>query len=210
MTDQQTLFDTTSRPRPIKRGSPAAARFKVGSLNATKRSLNYLRKDGWTVDVAEKFVTHGGTRAQETYIDELLSQRTGLIRALRQLAPADPETAEPEAKRFLAALIEPKPPAGVGGYRKDLFGFVDIMAYRLDQTLAVQTTSFQEMAPHIRDFRDDDELRVRILDWIRDEHRSLVIHGWRCMEVPLKRGSGTKAQWQLTERTVEPADLEAF
>ncbi|GAG51497.1 unnamed protein product, partial [marine sediment metagenome] len=33
------------------------------------------------------------------------------------------------------------------------------------------------------------------------------LHGWRCMEVLRKDGKGTKAEWQVTERWVEPADL---
>lgn len=214
MTDQQTLFDESFKPRPIRLGSPDARRLKVGKLNATQRSLNYLRKRGWEVDVGEKFVTYGGTNAQKAYVDELLEQRAELIRRLRTLSlgtftatPADVMTEVAETKRFVAGLKEPKPPAGIGGVRKDLFGFMDIEAYRGDETLAVQTTSFQQMAPHLREFRRDEELRNRILKWIRGANRSLVIHGWRPMEVAKKRGDGTKAEWQVTERLVEAADL---
>lgn len=200
------MAETQFRPRPIRRGSPEAARLKVGKLNATQRSLAYLRKQEWTVDVAEKFVTHGGTKAQEIYIDELVRQRAALIHRLRTL-PADVIEAQTLADLFLARLKEPKPPAGIGGYRKDLFGFIDILGFRGDETLAAQTTSFQQVAPHILQFRRDEELRTIILDWIASANRSFVLHGWRCMEVLRKDGKGTKAEWQLTERWIEPADL---
>lgn len=209
MTDQQTLFDKDFKPRPIRLGSPEARRLRVGKLNATQRSLNFLRKQGWEVDVGEKFVTYGGTNAQKAYVAELLEQRAELINLVKQLQmfPCDAVLAQPRTKRFLAELKEPRPPAGIGGVRKDLFGFMDIEAYRGDETLAVQTTSFQQMAPHLREFRRDEELRNKILKWIRGANRSLVIHGWRPMEVAKKRGDGTKAEWQVTERLVEPADL---
>lgn len=215
MTAQQTLFEKDFKPRPIRLGSPDAQRLKVGKLNATQRSLAYLRKQGWTVDVAEKFVTHGGTKAQDDYIAELLEQRTELIRRLKTLplgtftmgTPADVEVAEGAMKRFLAGLVEPRRPSGRAGYRRDLFGFTDILAFRADETLAVQTTSFQQVAAHLRAFRRDEDVREVILDWIAGENRTLVLHGWRCMEVAKKNGKGTKAEWQVREELVSPSSM---
>jgi len=189
------------KPRPIKPNSADARRLKVGKLNATQRSLAYLRKQGYRADVAEKFVTHGGTKAQEDYIDELVSQRASLIERLRTLP------SEAEIKRFLAGLQEPVAPTGLAGYRKDLFGFIDIEAIRGDETLAVQTTSFQQVGPHLLHFRSDPELRETVLDWIGGRDRRLVIHGWRCMEVAKKGGKGTKAEWQVRELWVDEAEL---
>ena len=151
------VSDKPFRPRPIKRGSEADIRLKIGKLNATKRSLQHLRRHGWTVDVAERFVTHGR--------------------------------------------------GSVGGYRRDLFGFIDLLAFRGNETVAVQTTSFQLIARHLRSFRENEELRAIILDWIAGENRSLVFHGWRCMEVGRVDGRGTKAEWQLTDRVILAADM---
>jgi hypothetical protein len=98
-----------------------------------------------------------------------------------------------------------------GGFRKDLFGFIDILAYREDtahpQTLAVQTTSRQQITAHLRAYRKDAELSARIRRWLSVPGRAFVVHGWECVEVPTKRGDGTKAEWQLTERWVTAEDV---
>jgi hypothetical protein len=93
-----------------------------------------------------------------------------------------------------------------GGFRKDLFGFADILAYNGVETIAVQTTSRQQVTAHVRAYRKDAEVSQRIRDWIRHPGRRLVLHGWECVEVPAKRG-GTKAAWQLTERVIAAEDL---
>lgn len=191
---QQTLFTQHKRPK----------RLTGRKLKAGERSLKHLRTKGWTAEVAEKFVTLGGTQAQKAYIDELVEQRETLLRFVASLA-ADP-TPDPAVMRSLLELPAPKPPPGVGGYRKDLFGFIDILAFRGDETLAVQTTSRQQMAAHLLKFRRDDTTRQIILDWLADDHRTFVIHGWQCVELPTKKG-GVKAAWQVTERVVEAADL---
>lgn len=94
-----------------------------------------------------------------------------------------------------------------GGFRKDLFGFVDILAYQAHETLAVQATSRQQMTAHLRKYRRDPEIRQRILDWIACPNRRLQLLGWECVEVPCKSRAGTKAEWRVTKRDVMAADL---
>jgi hypothetical protein len=98
-----------------------------------------------------------------------------------------------------------------GGFRKDLFGFMDILAYHdggeHPLTLAVQTTSRQQITAHLRAYRRDAELAARIQRWLKVPGRAMVIHGWECVAVPKKHGDGTKAEWQLTERWVTAEDL---
>ncbi|NQT13159.1 MAG: hypothetical protein HQ582_10450 [Planctomycetes bacterium] len=95
-----------------------------------------------------------------------------------------------------------------GGFRKDLFGFMDILAYRALSTVAVQTTSRQQITAHLRKYRRDAKIKARILRWIACPNRGFIVHGWICVEVPCKSKAGTKAEWQVTERWVTAEDLE--
>jgi hypothetical protein len=102
-----------------------------------------------------------------------------------------------------------------GGYRKDLMGFIDILAIRrspamLDSsetTLAIQTTSRMQVTAHLRSYRRDPEIRERILAWLACPSRGFVIHGWEAVSIPKKSGDGDKVAWQLTERVITAADL---
>jgi hypothetical protein len=98
-----------------------------------------------------------------------------------------------------------------GGFRKDLFGFMDLLCYSDAEVLAVQTTSRQQITAHLRQYRRDPEVAAAIRDWIGVSGRRFVIHGWECVEMPTRKG-GVKAVWQLTERVVTLADVteEAF
>jgi hypothetical protein len=137
-------------------------RIKGKKTNAGQRSMNYLRKLGYTVDKAEHYVSR--------------PQGAG------------------QAAKF------------AGGYRKDLFGFMDLIAYGENDVFAVQTTSRQQMMAHLRKYRSDPTLADRIRLWISSPGRSFYIHGWECNEVPTKAG-GTKAMWNLTERMITAGDL---
>ncbi len=122
-----------------------------------------------------------------------------------------------------------------GGYRKDLFGFADVLAFRPDPVsidgkavhfLAIQTTSRQQIAQHLRDYRDVEnyigrgsaeqqakrrkehgELLSRIMRWLGTPCAVFLMHGWEPLLVPKKSG-GEKVQWTLTERVVVESDLE--
>jgi hypothetical protein len=95
----------------------------------------------------------------------------------------------------------------MGGFRKDLHGFMDILAFDQFETLAVQTTSRLQLSAHLRAYRRDPDLVAKISAWLVPSGRRFVLHGWECVEVPCKSKSGTKAEWQLTEREVSPADF---
>ena len=94
-----------------------------------------------------------------------------------------------------------------GGFRKDLFGFADIIAYSPALTLAVQTTSRQQMTAHLRAYRRDPAIVERIRGWLANPLRRLVIHGWEPLLVPCKSKAGTKVSWELTEREITIGDL---
>lgn len=68
--------------------------------------------------------------------------------------------------------------------RHDLFGFIDIMAVRGSETLAVQTTSGSGVSARLRKIAEQPRLAdVRAAGWL------VHVHGWR--KVKLKRGAKT-------------------
>ena len=180
--------------------------IKGRKLKAGERSLRYLRKQGYTAEVTERFVTYGGTQAKDEYIRELLGQRLQLLAKLRRAWVGKPERLS-VLEEELEPLTLPEEPKGLHGVRKDLYGFVDILAYKHDgETIAVQTTSRQQITAHLRKYRGDEDTRQKILDWLAQPGRAFVIHGWICEELPTKAG-GTKARWRCEERKVTSADL---
>lgn len=64
--------------------------------------------------------------------------------------------------------------AGKRGIRKDLFGFIDILAVGHGETVAVQTTSASNMAARIRKIAESDQVpECRKANW------RILVHGWR-------------------------------
>ena len=116
-------------------------------------------------------------------------------------------------------------PKFAGGYRRDPFGFMDVLAFRRASsspgpvgheewgletppvTLAVQCTTRQQITKHLRDYRRDPEIRRRILDWIACRN-VFVIHGWWKENVSNKAGTGTYVRWRVEELQVTPEMLE--
>jgi hypothetical protein len=75
---------------------------------------------------------------------------------------------------YVAEVVEhwvSQPPPG---HRKDLFGFVDVLAVGDGHTVAVQCTSDTNVASRIRKIADMDALpKLREAGWV------LVVHGWK-------------------------------
>lgn len=58
--------------------------------------------------------------------------------------------------------------------RQDLFGFIDLLAIRDGETLAVQTTSAGNMAARVKKIAESEAVGdVRKAGW------RVVVHGWR-------------------------------
>jgi carbonic anhydrase len=96
----------------------------------TQRSLKYLREQGYTVDVVERWI----------------------------------------------------PGANI---RKDLFGFIDLLAIREDEVLGVQSTSGDNVAARVDKIANHDNL-----DAVRKAGIRILVHGWR------KNAAG---RWTLRE-----------
>lgn len=68
--------------------------------------------------------------------------------------------------------------------RQDLFGFVDLLAIREGETLAVQTTSGSNVSARVRKIEEHENLAaVRKAGW------RIAVHGWRKL----------KGRWALRE-----------
>jgi hypothetical protein len=59
------------------------------------------------------------------------------------------------------------------GYRKDLFGFVDILALKDNATLAVQTTSLSHVSERVRKIQG-----VVWFEWVKRAGWRVEVHGW--------------------------------
>lgn len=69
--------------------------------------------------------------------------------------------------------------------RQDLFGFIDLLALKDGETLAVQTTSSSNVSARVKKIADHENVGV-----VREAGWSIHVHGW------FKNKSG---RWQLRE-----------
>lgn len=72
--------------------------------------------------------------------------------------------------------------------RQDLFGFVDILAVKAGETLAVQTTTGGQVAARVKKIADSPKVGV-----VREAGWTIHVHGWR--------KSAKTRRWEL--RTVD-------
>lgn len=73
---------------------------------------------------------------------------------------------------YTAAVVERRNPGAF--ITHDLFGFIDILAIRGDETLAVQTTTGPNVAARVKKITGHENLAaVRAAGW------TIHVHGWR-------------------------------
>lgn len=84
---------------------------------------------------------------------------------------------------YLAGVVEKWIPAKAGGFRKDLFGFIDIIAVNDNETLAVQacsggtkTSGGDEM---VRVTKIMQEKGREAAIWLRGPNRRIEVWGWK-------------------------------
>ena len=83
-----------------------------------------------------------------------------------------------------------------GGYRRDLFKFIDVIALGPGFIMAVQSTSKQQLAAHVRKIVHTPEIRENALAWLQ-AGGWLVLMGWH------KVGN----RWHADERKLTAMDL---
>lgn len=79
--------------------------------------------------------------------------------------------------------------------RQDLFGFVDLLCFRGNDVLAVQTTSGDNVSHRLEKIHGIQSASL----WLESPNRKLVIHGWR-----LAGERGQVKRWFCRELFVEP------
>lgn len=77
-----------------------------------------------------------------------------------------------EKEGYKVAIVERwNPHANI---RQDLFGFIDLLAIRENETLAIQTTSYSNVSSRITKIAEHDNVEaVRKAGW------RIVVHGWQ-------------------------------
>lgn len=123
-------------------------------------------------------------------------------------------------ERFVAFAHGEQKEKFAGGFKKDLFGYMDVLAYwdssRTDieqpdvakvGSWAIQSTSKACMSNHLRDYRRNPTVTHLIRDWLVLGNRFSIV-GWEHLMVPKKRGGGFKGVWHICEEPVDSAMLE--
>ena len=73
------------------------------------------------------------------------------------------------------AIVEHWNPFGKGGgNRKDLFGFIDVLAVKDGDTLGIQCTTFNNRLARVRKIESSEHLPV-----LREANWSLEVWGWK-------------------------------
>jgi hypothetical protein len=98
-----------------------------------------------------------------------------------------------------------------GGFTKDAFGFMDILAFREDAfgCLAVQTTTVKKMKNHLRAYRQDEKVRKSIRRFLLSGNH-FEIHGWERVFVATKSKAAknpTRPVWTVTVMKIHLADI---
>lgn len=77
-----------------------------------------------------------------------------------------------ETAGYTVAIVERwNPHAGI---RQDLFGFIDLLAIKAGETIAVQTTSSSNVAARVTKIADSPYVGV-----VREAGWRIVVQGWR-------------------------------
>lgn len=96
----------------------------------------------------------------------------------------------------------PNPAHPGGGFRKDLFGFIDLIALTDKGVMAVQSTG-QAFSSHLYKLTVEKSEEVR--KWLETPGTTLYLYGWR--KTKLKRG-GKAMRWQPRIQQITIKDLE--
>ena len=95
-----------------------------------------------------------------------------------------------KADGWLVARTEQWVPAAGGGFRRDLWGWMDLMAIRNGSCVGIQACAMTDRAKHFRKMEESPRIIEAISQWVRcPGHRAEM---WSFRMVKVKRGG--KAQ----------------
>jgi hypothetical protein len=97
------------------------------------------------------------------------------------MTPTQRTMDELRKRGYMVGRVEQWIPAAHGGFRKDLFGIIDLLAISGELTLGIQVCGTAWSA-HVDKLKTEGEKSVRA--WLQSPHRHLELWGWR----PLKYG----------------------
>ena len=97
----------------------------------------------------------------------------------------------------------PNPKHPGGGFRKDLFGFVDLIVLDPEQGIVGIQSCGQSFAAHLRKIMDS-ECTDKVIEWLQCGGR-LELWGWR--KLKLKRG-GKAMRWTPRIKEITLADWQ--
>lgn len=104
-----------------------------------------------------------------------------------------------ESRGYLVAIVERW--NAFARRRVDLFGFIDILAIKGDETLAIQTTSGSNVSARITKINETQSSKV----WAESPNRKIIVHGWA------KRGPRGKAKrWECREIEIKQSVTREF
>lgn len=107
-------------------------------------------------------------------------------------SPTQRSLKELRSRGYMVAVTERWNP--FANIRQDLFGFIDLLAIRGDEVLAVQTTTAANVSARVKKLTE----LPAVLRWVASPTRRLVIHGWA------KRGEkGKRKLWTCNETPIE-------
>ena len=89
------------------------------------------------------------------------------------MSPTQRSLKKLRAEGYFVAIVEHWNPHAF--IRQDLFGFIDLLAIRGNETLGVQTTS----GAHTANRKAKILTRPMAKEWLRSPTRRVVVHGWR-------------------------------
>ncbi len=108
-------------------------------------------------------------------------------------SPTQRSKAKLQSEGYLVAIVERW--NMYARVRQDLFGFIDLLALKGDETLAVQTTSGSNVSARIAKIRATQASAI----WLESPSRKIVVHGWR-----LCGPRGKRKKWECREEFLKP------
>lgn len=94
-----------------------------------------------------------------------------------------------EADGYHVEVVEQNIRAGATTFKRDLFGFGDLIGIRRGEVLIVQTTTSGNMASRVRKIAES-----KLIAKVREAGIRVVVHGWRAKTSDAK---ATAAEWVL-------------
>lgn len=96
-----------------------------------------------------------------------------------------------------------------GGFRKDLFGFADLIAFSpvTPGVIAVQCTSRQQVSAHLRLYRQPGKARDQLVAWLAQPNRLFLILGWEPIQIANRSTAGSRVKWTFDQRWITTSDL---